>query len=96
MGEVIAVPPESHFWLRKAPYRLTNLGNSLISQQMRPPSERTKPILRADFSGVFPFVTQNCYSFVQGGRLLLFALRSRSNILAMPLWPSRARFACAT
>jgi len=36
-----ASPLQRHFWGRNAPYGLTNLGNSLISQQMRPPSERT-------------------------------------------------------
>jgi len=54
LGDNLKAPPlQRHFWVRNAPYRLTNLGNSLISQQMRPPSERTtgnKPLIRRIFS----------------------------------------------
>jgi hypothetical protein len=32
VGEVMAASPERHFWVRNAPYGLTNFGNSLISQ----------------------------------------------------------------
>jgi hypothetical protein len=35
---------ERHFWARNAPYTLTDPSNPLKSQQMRPPSERTKAI----------------------------------------------------
>src|SRR5207248_1076374 len=36
-----AAPLERYFWGRNAPYSLNDPGNPLISQQMRPPSERT-------------------------------------------------------
>ena len=32
---------QTHFWVRNAPYAVNDRGNSLKSQQMRPPSERT-------------------------------------------------------
>jgi len=35
---------QRHFWARNAPYAVKDRGNPLISQQMRPPSERTKGI----------------------------------------------------
>ena len=37
-----ASPLQRHFWVRNAPYALKDPDNPLISQQMRPPSERTK------------------------------------------------------
>jgi hypothetical protein len=37
-----AAPLQRHFWVRNAPYALTRPRNHLITQQMRPPSERTK------------------------------------------------------
>jgi hypothetical protein len=33
---------QTHFWARNAPYALADRGNPLKSQQMRPPSERTR------------------------------------------------------
>src|SRR4051812_25604904 len=33
---------QKHFWVRNAPYALRDPCNQLKSQQMRPPSERTK------------------------------------------------------
>ena len=38
---------QKHFWVRNAPYASTDPCNQLKSQQMRPPSERTKGDLRA-------------------------------------------------
>jgi hypothetical protein len=35
---------QRHFWARNAPYAVKDRGNSLKSQQMRPPSERTNVI----------------------------------------------------
>jgi hypothetical protein len=35
---------QSHFWLRNEPYASTDPRNHLKSQQMRPPSERTKRV----------------------------------------------------
>jgi hypothetical protein len=32
---------QRHFWVRNAPYAAKDRGNSLKSQEMRPPSERT-------------------------------------------------------
>jgi hypothetical protein len=32
---------QRHFWVRNAPYAVKDRGNSLKSQEMRPPSERT-------------------------------------------------------
>jgi hypothetical protein len=39
-----ASPLQRHFWVRNAPYALKDPDNSLKSQEMRPPSERTKGI----------------------------------------------------
>jgi hypothetical protein len=41
-----ASPFQRHLWLRNAPYALNDPDNSLKSQQMRQPSERTKGISR--------------------------------------------------
>ena len=39
-----ASPLQRHFWVRNAPYALRDPCNSLKSQQMRAPSERTKRV----------------------------------------------------
>jgi hypothetical protein len=90
VGEVIAAPPERHFWVRNAPYQLTNLCNSLISQQMRPPSERTKGnklLMRKIFSR---FLLPHCYS--QRALVLvprnLPCLISRALVKCLLLWSS--------
>lgn len=40
-NDLKAAPFERYFWARNAPYASTDPCNPLISQQMRPPSERT-------------------------------------------------------
>jgi hypothetical protein len=42
--DVKALALQRHFWVRNAPYAAKDRGNPLKSQQMRPPSERTKAI----------------------------------------------------
>ena len=37
---------QRHFWVRNVPYNLAVLSNSLKSQQMRAPSERTTDIVQ--------------------------------------------------
>ena len=39
-----AANPQTHLWVRNAPYAVKDRDNPLKSQQMRPPSERTKGI----------------------------------------------------
>jgi hypothetical protein len=63
---------ERYFRARNAPYSLDDPGNPLKSQQMRPPSERTKgnkPLMRKIFSR---FLLPHCYS----QRALVFVPRN--------------------
>jgi hypothetical protein len=39
-----AVSLQAHFWVGNAPYAVNDLVNPLISQRMRPPSERTTDV----------------------------------------------------
>ena len=63
---------QKHFWFRNELYALTDPRRSLISQQTRPPSERTiNPRLALKSPAFFPDVTRECYHCVHGTRSCL-------------------------
>jgi hypothetical protein len=61
-GDLKAPPLQRYFWVGNAPYALTNTDKSLISQQMRAPSERTKRHKSLTQKMFSRFLLPHCYS----------------------------------